>query len=119
MKNLAVAVAALLVLLTSSASFGMSQLKDFCEIARGAPISERCYGFVAAIVELSQDQHTMPNPGPGLGGVCIPYDLTTEQIIRKLRPWLRKRGDTCYGHCDATSYIEEALIATFACNGRH
>ncbi len=109
----AVSLVAVAVSLTANAAFGMSRLRDYCDINRGAPISERCIGFVAGVVELIEVEQIYPHPT--LPDICMPGGLTTEQIILKTRPWLRKRGETCNGRCTASSFIEAALIATYPC----
>jgi hypothetical protein len=95
------------------ASTSLSKLSDFCEIQNGAPISEKCIGFVSAIVEIRRDEGFVQHPYDM--NVCIPLNISTKTLIRQIRPWLRRRGDVCVGHCDATSYVSTALNATYPC----
>lgn len=88
-------------------------VNDFCDVGEGAPISERCIGFVAAIVEMRRDEKIFHNSHQM--DVCIPWGIKTTTVVKAIRPWLRQWGGICAGYCDASSYISGALNATYPC----
>ena len=99
------------------------ELTDFCDLRDGAPISEKCEGFVAGVVEttLAEDYINMGRrpDGKGWGPPFNPRRLCLKRIdikaiIQGIRPYLRTHF-ACAGFCTSASYVESALYATYPC----
>jgi hypothetical protein len=83
-----------------------------CDLREGAPIGERCYGYVAATVEavyLDAFEHASERRR-----ACIPPDESIEQIIARIRPRLREMG-LCYGACTSQSFLRMSLYQAYPC----
>jgi len=89
-----------------------SDITDFCDLNDGAAISDKCFGFLSAVIETVQTLHET-HQAIGFLNACIPFGTTVEQAIPKIRPLLRRR--TCMGKCSATSYVELALYEVYPC----
>lgn len=85
-----------------------------CDLRDGAPIGERCYGYVAATVEaVSLDAFQHPSERRH---ACIPPDESIEQIITRIRPVLRGPDyGLCYGACTSQSYLRISLYEAYPC----
>jgi hypothetical protein len=90
----------------------------FCDFTEGAPISDKCYGFVAATVEIAMNERVLKysqDKNQSRWRACVPVDLTVPQIFEQIRPNLRKNLGTCGGFCTSTFYIINALNETYPC----
>jgi hypothetical protein len=69
------------------------------------------FGFTTTVIEMVNDGRIQDNAE--FVHICFPTSSVKSALI-KMRPWLRK-GETCEGHSDATSYAIEALAAGCPC----
>jgi len=114
MTRLAYTVLALSVALASSAAAAPlpSDVTDFCDLNDGAAISDKCFGFVSAVIETVQILH-VTHQATGFLNACIPFGTTVEQAVPNIRPLLRRR--MCLGKCTATTYVELAPYEVYPC----
>jgi hypothetical protein len=114
MTRLAYTVLALTVALPSMVAGASlpSDITDFCDLNDSAAISDKCFGFVSAVIETVQILH-VTHQATGVLNACIPFGTTVEQAVPKIRPFLRVRK--CLGMCSATTYVERDLYETYPC----
>jgi hypothetical protein len=87
---------------------------EICDLHSGASISDKCYGFVGAVIEIVKvDSFQAPQfrKGPK---TCIPSGADIKQIFERIRPLLRER--MCAGFCTQTGYIMSSLREAYPCN---
>lgn len=94
--------------------FGIGiDLDEICDLHSGAPISDKCYGFVGAIVEIVKIDSIQPPQFRRGPKACIPKGANITQIFEKIRPLLRTR--VCAGFCTQTSYVISSLHEAYTC----
>jgi len=86
-------------------------LTSFCDLHDKAAMSERCFGFVSAVVEITVDED-LPS---FKRRICLPANLNVKKIFEAIRPELRSRYGRCLGFCTAAGYVQTSLYATFPC----
>jgi len=93
-------------------TFGIGiNFDEICDLHAGATISDKCYGFIGAIVEI-----VITDRLSGLSHraqTCIPKGQTIPQIFEKIRPLLRVR--VCSGFCTQTGYVISSLHEAYPC----
>ena len=100
----------------ASAGYGVAQprlsrFEDFCSLRDRAVVTDTCFGFMSAVIEIINDGHVQRKPE--FLRICPPASI--KGAVSKIRPWLRKNGNICVGLCDATSYAIVALQAVYPC----
>jgi len=98
-------------------------LTEFCDLRDRAPISEKCEGFVAGIVESTMLEGSYPekNPDgswkPAPGGECMNSGgIDIKAIIANIRPALRDHVGICGGGvCSSSGYVKQALSIAYPC----
>ena len=93
-------------------SFGIGiNFDEICDLHAGATISDKCYGFIGAIVEIviTDRLSGLPNRAQ----TCIPKGQNIPQIFEKIRPFLRVR--VCAGFCTQTGYVISSLHEAYPC----
>ena len=88
---------------------------EICDLHSGAPIGDKCYGFIGAVIEIvKSDSLTAPQfrTGPK---ACIPRGQNIPQIFEKIRPSLRARVGICLGFCTQTGYVISSLNEAYPC----
>lgn len=86
---------------------------EICDLHSGAPIADKCYGFIGAVVEIAKTQSAMEPPFRSGPKTCIPKGPTIAEIFEKIRPSLRVR--VCAGFCTQTGYVISALHEAYPC----
>lgn len=98
--------------------FGLGlDLPAICDMAPGAPVSDRCYGFLGAIIEMALSSQGLREQGFDEASflfvrTCIPPDLKLEQIIEAIRSHM---APACTGLCTETGYVLSALELAYPC----
>ena len=77
-------------------------------------MSDKCYGFISAVVEIMEVNQGMPKERMFSRPACIPDGLKVEDIYKAIRPALMDVGP-CLGLCTSTSYVISALIRVYPC----
>jgi hypothetical protein len=90
------------------------ELTDFCDLRDGAPISDKCYGFVAATVEATRDRDVTRRPDEKQR-LCIPRRTDIAEMIAKIRPRLRMHFGLCAGLCTSEGYVASELYRAYPC----
>jgi len=91
----------------------------FCDFSDNTPMSDKCYGFVMATVEIMMEERLLLSEQQRTGtswNACIPRGLKMKQIIESIRPLLRRGILGCTGFCSSTTYIMGALRVVYPCN---
>jgi hypothetical protein len=86
------------------------ELTDFCDFRDGAPISDKCYGFVAGVAESMLGEQV---GGPQLR--FCPKHFDVPKMIAKIRPGLREHYGFCAGFCTSESYVATELYRAYPC----
>ena len=92
--------------------------REFCDLEDGAPISNKCMGFLAAVIEIEKGYVSLdPALASRLNRACIPPGVSIHQIFAVIRPQLRRmiESGTCIGLCDSTGYVMSSLAGNFPC----
>jgi len=89
-------------------------LHDIC-FRDATPMSDKCYGFIGAIVEIVELDQLDPTQERSFPPTCIPRGLKVEDIYEAIREPLSKRTFSCAGICTATSSVFSALAAVYPC----
>jgi hypothetical protein len=98
--------------------FGLGlDLSAMCDLTPGAPVSDRCYGFLGAIVEMALSSEGLREQGFDETSflfvrTCIPADLKLDEIIEAIRSHFVA---TCTGLCTETGYVLSALESAYPC----
>jgi len=77
-------------------------------------MSDKCYGFISAVVEIMKVNQGIPKERMFFRPACIPDGLKVEDIYKAIRPALMDVGP-CLGLCTSTSYVMSALIRVYPC----
>jgi hypothetical protein len=86
---------------------------EICDLHAGAPISDKCYGYLGAVIEIVKTDSVMPSRFRTRLKTCIPRGQNIAQIFEKIRPSLRVR--VCGGFCTSTGYVMESLYEAYPC----
>jgi len=93
-------------------TFGIGiNIDQICDLHAGATISDKCYGFIGAIVEIVITDGLLGLPHRAL--TCIPKGQTIPEIFEKIRPFLKVR--VCSGFCTQTGYVISSLHQAYPC----
>ena len=88
------------------------ELDQICDLRTGAPMSDKCLGFVGAVVEIVKIENVMKNRSY-LAGACVPTELSVPQVFDKIRPSLRHW--VCGGFCPASWNVARSLNEVYPC----
>jgi hypothetical protein len=88
----------------------------FCDLRDGAPISDACFAFIGAVVEIVESNNlSVPEDKRYFPATCIPHGLKIKEIFETIRPRLRADTGVCLGMCTSTSYVISSLAALYPC----
>ena len=91
------------------------ELSDFCDFRDGAPISDKCYGFVAGTAEELLGEDLFPERANAQRRFC-PKRFDVPEMIAKIRPGLRENYGFCAGFCTSGSYVATELYRAYPCS---
>lgn len=87
----------------------------FCDLEDGAPVSDACYGYVGATIEMVMTEHDVPRPDPQWWRpACIPRGVKVADVVARIRPLLRPPR-MCGGLCTDTGSVRDALVEAYPC----
>jgi len=89
-------------------------LFDIC-FKGSARMSDKCYGFIGAIVEIVETEQLVSGDRRFSQPICIPPGLKVEDIWDAIGQPLSDRVFSCAGICTATSYVISTLAAVYPC----
>ncbi len=90
------------------------EIGELCGLRDGAPVGDKCYGFIAGVVEalIGTEVARQPQDPKRLCG--LPGDVRA--IVAKIRPELRTtKFQICAGYCTAESYAAAAIYDAYPC----
>jgi hypothetical protein len=92
------------------------ETEENCDLRDGAPISERCKGFVSGIARMIAIEAVRRSPYERARRMCLPPDIGIEGVIARIRPQLRHAMSlNCTGLCTFAVDVEYSLYVTFPC----
>jgi hypothetical protein len=86
---------------------------EICDLHPGAPVGDKCYGFIGAVVEIVMAERAVGPQFRHGPNSCIPKGRTISQIFEKIRPLLKVR--VCGGFCTQTGYVKSSLQEAYPC----
>jgi hypothetical protein len=89
-------------------------LFDMC-FKGSARMSDKCYGFIGAIVEIVETEQLVSTDRRFSPPICIPPGLKVADIWEAIGQPLSDRVFSCAGVCTATSYVISTLAAVYPC----
>ena len=98
----------------STDPLGVEWIDKICDMREGAPISDKCYGFVAGVME-SMDAN---NAGEGHDTFC-PKDAKISDFVSAVRKDIIKNGNACFGMCTSETWVSSALYRAYPCDTKH
>ncbi len=88
----------------------------FCDLRDGAPISDACFAFIGAVVEIVESNNlSVPEEKRCFPATCIPHGSNIKEIFETIRPELRASTGICAGMCNSTSYVITSLATSYPC----
>ena len=90
------------------------EIGELCSLPDGAPIGDKCYGFIAGVVESLVGKEVARRPQDPRRLCGLPRDIRA--IVTKIRPELRtSKFQICAGYCTTESYVASAIYDAYPC----
>jgi hypothetical protein len=103
--------------------FGLGlNFREICDLTPGAPVSDRCYGFMGAVIEMALSSQGLREQGFDETSflfvrTCVPPGVMLEEIIEVIRVQIDTHPmlSQCTALCSETGYVLSALESAYPC----